>query len=176
MLNGFLVSELTLLSFGRNSWLCFKNLVWNLFLRAGLEIFVLLASANCTQSFGLLVFNQILKCYFAPCEVSNVLIFLFLLFCIWILICHSFCFLMVAMIRSWVLAHDFFAFCDKLLVWCCFDFLFRFNCLFKLIVFFVQKIFPHDHLDPTLSRDDTFIWIIFALFCIFYLVWLKSTF
>ena len=88
-------------------------------------------------------------------------------------LCQSFCFLMVNLMLSWVVAHDFFALCDKFLVWCCFDFLFGISCWFKMI--FLPKVLldPHDDLDQTLSHDDTFIWFFFALFLSLYFVWLK---
>ena len=79
-------------------------------------------------------------------------------------LCQSFCFLMVILMLSWVLVHDFFALCDKLLVWCCFDFLFGISCLFKLIIFLPKVLLErHDDLDQTLSHDDTFIWFFFCV-------------
>ena len=79
-------------------------------------------------------------------------------------LCQSFCFLMVNLMLSWVVAHDFFALCDKLLVWCCFDFSFGISCLFKMIIFLTKVLLDrHDDLDQRLSHDDTFIWFFFCV-------------
>ena len=74
----FLVTELSWLSFGGNSWPCWKVLVWCLLLRSGVNIFVLRARNKFTQSFGFWFLISFLKCNLLR---SEVFIFLFLIFC-----------------------------------------------------------------------------------------------
>ena len=158
-LKGFSMSFLSWLYFFGGNSLCWKVLVWCLFLRSGLEIFLLRASANLSHSFQFLILGQISK-FVLPSEVSNVLIFLFRIFCI--LILFSYAIHVVVLMQSWGVAHDFFALCDKLFVWCCFDHLFRFNCSIKMIIFLNVPLVPHDDLDQTLSRDDFHL----TLYCV----------
>ena len=152
----FLVSELTLLPFGGNSWPCFNVIVWYLLLRSGLNFSVLHASTEFTHSFA---FGFLISFLMWNLVSSEVFIFLFLIFCIFVSFwcdIHFAC----GSDAQLVCVRLFFALCNKLLVWRCFDNLFRFDCLFQIIVFFAKVILvPHDELDPTLSRDNTFIWI-----------------
>ena len=105
----FLVSELTLLSFGGNFWLCLKCGLIIVF-KGWPRNFVLQASTNFTHSFGFAFLISFFKCYFVPSEVFNVLIFPYFKFLhlYFQFLCLSFCFLMVILMLSWVGAHDFF--------------------------------------------------------------------
>ena len=146
-----------------------KTLVWCLLLRSGLNIFVLQARNEFTHSFGFWFWISFLNCNLLPFE----LFFLFIVFCILILfwIWLSIWFLMVVLMHSWVVSDDLLFYAISF-VWRCFDHLFRFYCWFQNDFFPKVSLLPHDDLDPTLSCDDTFIWI-FELPQILFLVWLK---
>ena len=159
----FLLGEIL----GRAQKLWFDVYCWG----PALKFFVIPARNEFTHCPGFWFLISFLKCKLHP---SELLFFLFLIFCILILfwIWHSICFLMVVLMHSWVLSDDLLLYAISF-VWRCFDHLFRFSCWFQNDYFFRKVLLvPPDDLDPTLSCDENFI-SIFELPQILFLVWLK---